>query len=115
MARLGCQSSQNRHLAPGRSEDAAVGQQRDRILRIRAQSFIGDKQECPIFAERESERASKLLAIQRILNRCASGHQTKVCEAWIESQRGSKGEGVARIQGVVAEETIQTTTNGVGA
>jgi hypothetical protein len=92
---------------PGRNTAAqrySVGQQRYGVLCIRPQPLIGDKQERPIFPERESERASKLLAIQRILDGYASGGQAKVCEARIEGQRGTKRKMIARIQGVITEE-----------
>ena len=63
------QAGKNRRLRGSGSEDAAIRQQGNRVLRIGTQALEGKKKERPIFFDGEPDGPPELLPAERIFDR----------------------------------------------
>src|SRR4030095_10068010 len=97
-----------------RSEDAAVREQRNRVLCIGTQCLVASEEEGLVFPERKAQRGAELLAVQGILYGRADGVETEIRKRRIKRQSRMVSEGIASIQSIVAEEAKDAAAHSVG-
>ena len=98
-----------------RPEDAGIGEQRHRILRVLQHTFAGDEAKSLVFDDGKPKGSAVLVAAETILGRLAGDIGLRGIEGLPGRQRRSEGKRIAGVQSVVAEEAKSGSMQRIGA